>query len=222
MWNFVWLSESWPLFSNQKILHELPDFRKSERSANKWPAFLLCKIWLELSYGWGFPGGSDGKESACNAETQVWLLGQEDPWERKWLSPPTHSILLAWRILWTKEPGGLQFMRSQRVGHNWASFTSLQAVAVPLVGPTGCHVPTISLSWVHPLLCWQCSLSSILLLSQVYISVCDTPHPMPQSTFPVEQGLSKANLQSSGASYYFFLKHFPTLNAFSLPPHPPS
>ena len=121
MWNFVWLSESWPLFSNQKILHELPDFRKSERSANKWPAFLLCKIWLELSYGWGFPGGSDGKESACNAETQVWLLGQEDPWERKWLSPPTHAILLAWRILWTKEPGGLQFMRSQRVGHNWAT-----------------------------------------------------------------------------------------------------
>ena len=146
---------------------------------------------------------------------QVWSVGWEDPLA-------THSNILTWEIPWIEEPIGLQFMRSQRVGHNWASFTSLQAVAVPLVGPTGCHVPTISLSWVHPLLCWQCSLSSILLLSQVYISVCDTPHPMPQSTFPVEQGLSKANLQSSGASYYFFLKHFPTLNAFSLPPHPPS
>ena len=32
----------------------------------------------------------------------------------------THSSILAWRILWTKEPGGLQSMGSRRVGHNWA------------------------------------------------------------------------------------------------------
>ena len=169
------------------------------------------------------PAKKKKKECACNAGTQVRLLGQEDPWEREWLSPPTHSIILAWRIPWTKEPGGLQSMSSQRVGHNGAGFTSLQAAAVPLVGHTGRHVPTIPLSWVHPLLRWQCSLpSTLLFLFQVYISVCDTPHPKPQSTFPVEQGWPKANLQSSGASYHFFLKRFPTLNAFSLPPHPPS
>ena len=32
----------------------------------------------------------------------------------------THSSVLAWKIPWTEEPGGLQSMRSQRVGHNWA------------------------------------------------------------------------------------------------------
>ena len=31
----------------------------------------------------------------------------------------THSSILAWRIPWTEEPGGLQFMGSQRVRHNW-------------------------------------------------------------------------------------------------------
>ena len=33
----------------------------------------------------------------------------------------THSSILAWRIPWTKEPGGLQSMESQRVRHNWAT-----------------------------------------------------------------------------------------------------
>ena len=42
-------------------------------------------------------------------ETWVWSLGQEDPLEKRMA---THSILLAWRILWTEEPGGLQSMES--------------------------------------------------------------------------------------------------------------
>ena len=37
----------------------------------------------------------------------------------------THSRTLAWRIPWTKEPGRLQSMGLQRVGHDWATFTSL-------------------------------------------------------------------------------------------------
>ena len=53
----------------------------------------------------GFPGGSDGKESACNEETRVGSLGQEDPLE-KGMAP--HSSILAWRIPWTEEPGGLR------------------------------------------------------------------------------------------------------------------
>ena len=57
----------------------------------------------------GFPGGSDGKESACNAEdwgsTWVQSLGQEDPLEK---GMATHCSLLGWRIPWTEEPGGLQ------------------------------------------------------------------------------------------------------------------
>ena len=43
----------------------------------------------------------------------VRFLGQEDPLEE---GMATHSSLLAWRIPWTEEPGGLQFMGLQRVG----------------------------------------------------------------------------------------------------------
>ena len=37
----------------------------------------------------------------------------------------THSSLLAWRIPWTEGPGGLQSMRSERVGHDWAHMHSV-------------------------------------------------------------------------------------------------
>ena len=56
-------------------------------------------------------------------ETWVRSLGREDPLEKE---TATHSSLLAWRIPWTEEPGGLQSTGSQRVGHNWA--TSLKIV----------------------------------------------------------------------------------------------
>ena len=105
----------------------------------------------------GFPGGSEGKESACNAgdpgsipglgrslggglgnplqyswaslvaqmvknlpaiqelqETKVRSLSQEDPLEE---GMATHSSIIAWRLPWTEEPGWLQLMGSQRVGH---------------------------------------------------------------------------------------------------------
>ena len=45
-------------------------------------------------------------------ETQVQCLGQEDPLEKE---VATHSSILAWEIPWTKEPGGLQSMRLQKV-----------------------------------------------------------------------------------------------------------
>ena len=48
-------------------------------------------------------------------ETLVGSLGQEDPLEK---GMATHSSILAWRIPWTEQPGGLQFMGSQRVGHD--------------------------------------------------------------------------------------------------------
>ena len=43
------------------------------------------------------------------------LLGREDPLEK---AMATHSNILAWRIPWTEEPGGLQSMGLQTVGHN--------------------------------------------------------------------------------------------------------
>ena len=47
-------------------------------------------------------------------ETQVQFLGREDTLEK---GMATHSSILAWRIPWTEEPGGLQSTGSQRVGH---------------------------------------------------------------------------------------------------------
>ena len=48
-------------------------------------------------------------------ETWVLSLGKEDPLEKEMA---THSSIHAWKILWTEEPGGLQSMGSQRVGHD--------------------------------------------------------------------------------------------------------
>ena len=45
----------------------------------------------------------------------VWSLGREDPLED---GMATHSSVLAWRIPWTEEPGGLQSMGPHRVGHH--------------------------------------------------------------------------------------------------------
>ena len=52
----------------------------------------------------GFPGGSDGKESACSAGDRVQSQGWEDPLDKEMA---THSSILAWRIPWTEEPGSL-------------------------------------------------------------------------------------------------------------------
>ena len=51
-------------------------------------------------------------------ETRVQSLGQEDPLEKEMA---THFSTLAWKIPWTEEPGRLQSIGSQRVGHDWAT-----------------------------------------------------------------------------------------------------
>ena len=48
-------------------------------------------------------------------ENRVRSLGQEDPLKKEMA---THSCILAWKIPWTEEPGGLQSMGSQRIGHD--------------------------------------------------------------------------------------------------------
>ena len=55
------------------------------------------------------------KNPPAMQETWVQFLGQEDPLEKGMV---THCRILAWRIPWTEEPGGLQSMGSQRVGHD--------------------------------------------------------------------------------------------------------
>ena len=61
-------------------------------------------------------------------ETRYPSLGWEDLLEKEM---PTYSSILAWRILWTEEPGRLQFMGSQRVGHDSATNTYTQDPVMP-------------------------------------------------------------------------------------------
>ena len=65
----------------------------------------------------GFPGGTVLKNLPAKAGDtgSSSSLGQEDPLEEEMA---THSSILAWRIPWTEEPGRLQSMGSQRVGHD--------------------------------------------------------------------------------------------------------
>ena len=51
-------------------------------------------------------------------ETQIRSLGQEDPLGEEMA---THSSIFAWKIPWTVEPGGLQSMELQRIGHDWVT-----------------------------------------------------------------------------------------------------
>ena len=61
------------------------------------------------------PGGSESKQFACNAEDLSSIPESESSLEKGMAS---HSRILAWRIPWTEEPGGLQSMGPQRVRHN--------------------------------------------------------------------------------------------------------
>ena len=62
-----------------------------------------------------FPGGSDGKVSVYNARDLGSILGREDPLEKEMAS---QSSTIAWKIPWTEQPGRLQYMGSQSVGHD--------------------------------------------------------------------------------------------------------
>ena len=97
----------------------------SQISAMQYPLQNLQNLWVTI-YNFiykyinneGFPGSSAIKNPPAMQETQeMWVrsLGWEDPLEE---SMATHSSILAWRIPWTEEPGRLQSMWSQRVGHD--------------------------------------------------------------------------------------------------------
>ena len=83
--------------------------------------------WISLNYYLelrkGFPGGSVVKNLPAMQETQeMWVqfLGWKESLEEEMAK---HSSVLAWRIPWTEEPGGLQSIELQRVGYNWSDWT---------------------------------------------------------------------------------------------------
>ena len=72
-------------------------------------------IGYPLQYSWASLVAQMVKNSTAMKETQVQSLGWEDPMEK---GMATHASILAWRIPWTEELGGLQSMESQRVKHD--------------------------------------------------------------------------------------------------------
>ena len=72
----------------------------------------LCNV---LYYPWSSLVAQTVKRLPTMRETLVQSLGQEDLLEKEMA---IHSYILAWRIPWTEEPGGLQSMGSQSVGHD--------------------------------------------------------------------------------------------------------
>ena len=93
------------------------------------PNSLLVDIYPPPAHPMGFRGGSAVQKPPAIQETQetcVQSLCWEDPLEE---GVATHSSIIAWRIPWTEEPGGLQFMGSQRVGHDWNNLACMHAPA---------------------------------------------------------------------------------------------
>ena len=72
-------------------------------------------------------------------ETQIQSLGQEDPLEEEMAA---HSSILAWRIPWIEEPGRLQSIGSQRVGHNCT--TEHKCICACLITPVFVTIWTVA------------------------------------------------------------------------------
>ena len=119
----------------------------------------------------------------------------------------SHSSILAWRIPWTEEPGGLQSMRLQRVGHDWAPNTFYVGVVQSLShvqlcnphvlqlanfpcppSPGACSNSCLSSWWCHPT-----TSSSVIPFSSCLQSF------LASGCFPVSQFFASAG-QSIGAS----------------------
>ena len=82
---------------------------------------MICYMISLFITAWDFPSGSDCEESACNADLGLIPGLGRSPGEEH----ATHSSILAWKIPWTEEPGGLQSMESQRAGHDQATNTHI-------------------------------------------------------------------------------------------------
>ena len=99
--------------------HEFyPGKRLVVHSTNIYWALLLNAKVFHTSLG--FPGFSEGKESACNVG-DVSSIPRSGRASGKGMA--THSSILDWRIPWTEDPSGLQSMGLERVRYNWVTNT---------------------------------------------------------------------------------------------------
>ena len=76
----------------------------------------------------GFPGGASGQELSCQLSCRRHKRCAFDPWVALEEGMAIHSVsILAWRILWTEEPGRLWSAGSHRVGHNLSDLAHTHA-----------------------------------------------------------------------------------------------
>ena len=90
-------------------------FRTQESIPPSLTSPALTGVFFTTSTTWEtsvYPGGSDGKNPSAMQETQVRPLDWDDSLKKEMV---THSSILAWRVPWTLEPGGLQSMGVQRL-----------------------------------------------------------------------------------------------------------
>ena len=122
----------------------------SRRVGHDWATSLS---FLSFYKNRGLLGGSVVKNPPATQETQVPSRGWEEPLEEEMA---TLSRLLAWETPWTEEPGGLQSMGSQRVGHNWSHWTEQQHKNRPFSpGPSsdGQRAENLQRGWKTPADC---------------------------------------------------------------------
>ena len=104
-------------------------------------------------------------------ETWVWWQGWEDPLEK---GMATHSSILAWRIPWTEEPGGLQSIELQRAGHDWVTNTymldALGFVTEFQVNVFVCLLPFVCFFAIY-----------YFLMPNIYITFLPDPRIKPRS-----------------------------------------
>ena len=95
--------------------------KRKKNSSWLWPRLTFWIVWIYVSSPSLFTSPYLGiaqmvKSLPVKWEACVRSLSLEDPLEKEMA---THTSILAWKILWTEEPGGLKFMESQRIRHNW-------------------------------------------------------------------------------------------------------
>ena len=105
----------------------------------------MCLVFYAMDVN-GLPWWLSGKESTCRAG-DTGDLGWEDSLEE---GMATYSSILTWRVPWTKEPGGLQSIRLQRVGHDWKQLSIAHRLKgktsptddslSPVYSPVNCHL----------------------------------------------------------------------------------
>ena len=159
-------------------------------------------------------------------ETQVRSLDWEDPLEE---GMATHSSILAWRIPWTEEPGGLQSMGSHRVRHDWATntftlqsftyFTNLTLLIsfISLITWKNLSQSPSLQEWAHQAFHEHCQFSSVTQLCPTLCNPmdCSTPRlPVYPNLCPSSQWCHPTI--SSVVPFSSHLQSFPASGSFQM------